>query len=142
MSVYTEQPVLITSITAAEDLSTAKNLFIGYDGKKCLADKKALGVAMDTALINEQIPVATSGIKLVLSGGVISAGDAVVCNANSKAVKATAVSVSVPSGATAVTSTGAQPTLTVAGSDMPQHINGYALDASTGADQLIRVKLV
>jgi len=142
MSVYTEQPILITSVTAAEDLSTAKNLFIGFDGKKCLANKKALGVAVDTALINEQVPVATSGIKLVLSGGVISAGDAVVSDANSKAVKASALSVSVPAGATAVTSASAQPTLTVAGSELPQSINGYALEPATGADQLIRVKLV
>lgn len=142
MSVYTEQPVLITSITAAEDLSTSKNLFIGFDGKKCLADKKALGVAMDTALITEQVPVATSGIKLILSGGVISAGDAVVCNANSEAVKATALAVTVPAGATPVTSTAAQPTLTVTGSEPSQHINGFALDAATAVDQLIRVKLI
>ena len=40
----TEQPILITSTTAAADLSNKKNLFIGFDGNVCGNGAKALGV--------------------------------------------------------------------------------------------------
>jgi hypothetical protein len=136
----TQIPLGSASVTAASALT--KNLFIGFDGALCGASAKSLGVSDTGAACCEQIPVIISGIALVLSGGSFSRGSAVTSNSAGKAVAATAFSVTVPSGATQVTSSAAQPNLVEAGSVLPESINGYALDESTGSDQLIRILLV
>jgi len=109
----TEQPVLLTSITAAANFSSIKNIFIGFDGNTCGNGDKALGVLNTYSDQNEQAPVMVSGIALVLSGASLSAGAKIQSNASGKAI-------TFSSG----------------------EANGYALDAATGADQLIRVKLI
>jgi len=103
----TEQPILITTITAKVDLSAKKNLFI-----VCGNGAKPLGVLNANTDIQEEAPVLCVGISLVYSGAAISHGDKLQCNASGKAI-------TYSSGAVA----------------------GYALDASTGADELIRVLL-
>ena len=109
----TEQITLTTSIKATADLSAKKNLFIGFTGAVCAADGKALGVLAENVLIDEQAPVAVSGIAIVLSGAAVAVGAEVSSNAAGKAITK------------------------VAGA-----INGYALDESTAADQAIRILLV
>ena len=106
----TEQPILITSVKAAANLT--KNLFIGFNGNLCAANAKALGVSNADADTNEQLPVSTHGIALVYSGAAVSQGAKIASNASGKAV---------------TYSTG--------------EANGYALDASVGADELIRILL-
>jgi hypothetical protein len=106
----TEQPLLITSVKAAANIS--KNLFIGFDGNLCAANAKSLGVSNSTADLNEELPVTAKGIALIYSGGAVSQGAKVASDATAKVV---------------TFSTG-EP-------------NGYALDASTGADELIRILL-
>lgn len=122
--------------------NVVKNRFIGFDGNYCAADAKAYGVSKMDVDSGQNAPVIVIGVAIVEAAGIINAGDSVVSDATGKALAATDVSVSVPSGATPVTSTGAQPALTVAGGALPQPINGFALDASTGAGDLIRVKLI
>ncbi len=107
----TEQPILITSITAKVDL--AKNLFVAFDGDICGNAAKALGVCNAETDLGEQAPVTSKGIALVLSGNTITQGDKIQSDANGKAI-------------TYVTG----------------DANGFALDAATGADELIRVILV
>src|SRR5690606_9107063 len=109
----TEQPILISSIKAAADLSSSKNLFIGFDGDICANGAKALGVLNADTDLNEQAPVTTAGIALVLTGNSVSLGDKLQSNGSGKAI-------TFSSG----------------------EANGYALDAANGADELIRVKLV
>ena len=101
----TEQPLLITSVKAAANIS--KNLFICFDGNLCAANAKSLGVSNANTDLNEQLPVTAKGIALVYSGGAITQGANIASDANAKAV---------------TFSTG--------------EFNGYALDASTGADEL------
>lgn len=75
-----------------------------------------------------------NGIVAVLSldeSQTIVKGDRLVPAANGRVKKATAFSVSVPSGAVAVTSTAAQPDLTEAGSDLPEEIVGKAEESVT-----------
>lgn len=108
----TEQPILITSIAAAADLSAKQNLFIGFDGAVCGSGVKPLGVLSANTDENEQAPVCCLGIALVYSGAALSAGAKVQSNAAGKAI-------TYSSGAVA----------------------GYVLDAATGADELIRVLL-
>jgi hypothetical protein len=108
----TEQITLITSITAAADLSTSKNLFIGFDGNLNTSGAKSLGVLNENISIGEQAPVAVSGIALVKSGAAITVGSRVQADASGKAVTLTA-----------------------------GQLSGYTLDAASDADELIRVLL-
>lgn len=112
MPIKTKQPVHITSITAAANLTEPKR-FVGVNGNYAGAGAFALGVLETATDSGKQAPVMTYGIAIVLSGGAISAGAGVESNAVGKAVtKDTGV------------------------------LLGYALDAATGADQEIRVKLL
>ena len=140
----TENPVLISSVKTTAAIT--KNLFINFNGGLCANSAKALGVSNADADLGEELPVMIAGIALVYSGAAITLNangyKEVISDGNGKAREANNLSVSVPAGATAVTSTAAQPNLTEAGSIPPESINGYAMDAATGADQLIRVRLL
>lgn len=91
---------------------TSPFYFIGFDGAVLSSAVKALGVSHADTPAGEQLPVTVSGIALVLSGAAVSVGDQVESDANGKAVPLDA-------GVS----------------------NGYALDAATGADEVIRVLL-
>lgn len=109
----TEQPIMITSIQAASDFSNAKNIFIGFDGDTCGNGAKALGVLNTNTAQYEQAPVTASGIALILTGNAVTVGAKLQSNGSGKAIPFS-------SG----------------------EANGFALDASSGADELIRVKLI
>ncbi|MBR6421943.1 DUF2190 family protein [bacterium] len=150
---------LVCSVDAASD--TASNLFIGLDGAVCGAGKAALGVSIDSAKAGEGLPVAMNGILVVKAGGSITAGDAVVSDANGKAVSGTALTVAAPTvaaptvalaaGAVAVTSDAATPTVNVtagevtagevSGGVLPQVVLGYALESASEGD-LLKIRLV
>ena len=106
----TEQPVLITTVTAQADIT--KNLFIGFDGNLCGAGAKSLGVSNADTDHDEELPVMATGIALVYSGASVSQGDPVESDANAKAIPVSA-----------------------------GEKNGEALEAATGADELIRILL-
>lgn len=108
----TEQPILITSITAKGDLSGKQNLFIDFDGDVCGNGLKPLGALNANTNLGEEAPVVCQGITLVYSGALVSRGDKIQSNVAGKAITYSA-------GAVA----------------------GYALDAASGADELIRVLL-
>jgi len=147
--------LLTISILAAANLDA--NRFAGFGGNLCAANAKAAGVVQLDTASGSYAPVMSHGVAVVESGGIFAVGDELVSDSTGRAVKATDVSVasvltvtaSVPSGATPVTSTGAQPSLspagtsanTVAGSALPQKINGTALEASSGAGEFVRVVL-
>jgi len=106
----TEQPILITSITAIEDLS--KNVFVDFFGSKSTGTDKSLGVCNADTSTGEQAPVVCRGIALVKTSAAISVGAQVLCN----------------NGLASPTGVGPA--------------EGYALDAASGAGELIRVLLV
>ncbi len=135
----TMQPVLTTSIQATADI--LKHRFIGFNGNYASADSRALGVSGADTKAGQYIPVVAVGIALVEASGAISAGAAVAVAANGKAQAATAFSVSVPSGVTAVTSDAAQPNLIEAGGVLPQAVMGYALDSASADGDIIRILL-
>lgn len=87
-----------------------KQRFIGFDGDYCAANAKALGVSDVEIEANQYSPVALFGILLVQTAGAITAGDKVASDADGKAV---------------AYSTGES--------------NGYALDTSAGAGEIIRI---
>ena len=137
-------PTTVITLTAAEDLNP--NLFVMMDGHVCGANKKAIGATFQGTLSGLDAPIAIAGsVVLIKSGAAITVTDApvpVVSDSAGKAIAATTFSATTPTGATPVTSTGANPAMTLAGSVLPQAINGYALDSASGANELIRVVLV
>jgi hypothetical protein len=108
----TEQPILITSITAPADLSDKKNLFIGFDGNVCGNGEKALGVLNANTNQGNQAPVMTIGIAIVLSGAAVAQKDKVQSDANGKAIPFAA-----------------------------GEYNGRAMDSASGANEPIRILL-
>lgn len=74
----TEQPVLITSILAAEDLT--KNLFVDFYGNKSNGSSKSLGVCNADTSIDEEAPIICKGIALVKTGAAITIGSEIKVN--------------------------------------------------------------
>ena len=87
-----------------------KQRFIGFDGNYCAANAKALGVSDVEIEAGQFAPVAINGILLVKTAGAISNGAKVASNENGFAVAFT---------------TG--------------ELNGYSLDESAGAGEIIRI---
>lgn len=133
-------PLGSVSVLAAVNIN--KHLFVGFDGSICAANAKAVGVSEVNTNAGEMAGIIISGVALIKTGGAVSAGAALVSDSSGRAAAATALTFTIPSGSTNVTSSSAQPALTKAGSVLPQVINGYAMDAASGADEIIRVLLV
>lgn len=100
-------------ITSIQALADlSKNLFVGFDGDLCGNGAKALGVCNAETDKAEMAPVTSVGIALVLSGNAVTLAAPIQSDAAGKAVPLSGGS-----------------------------LNGYALDAATGADELIRILL-
>jgi len=76
------------------------------------ASDKAIGVAMRTAAASEYVPVLLRGIIKMTASGAITIGASVKSGASGVA-SAAVRTVTIPSGATTVTSSSAQPSMTV-----------------------------
>lgn len=100
--------------TVLSTAATLKKKFILASGAQAGANGRAIGVSLDEVdAANKAIPVCISGTAFVLSGAAVTLGDVVTSDASGRAITA-----------------GANP------------VNGIALDAATGADQTIRIRLV
>lgn len=105
----TYKPLLMESILAQTDIE--KQRFIGFDGNYCQAGQKALGVSDVETETGQYTPVAINGILLVKTLGNIAVGARITSNAQGYAATA-------PGQA---------------------ETNGYALDAASGAGEVIRI---
>lgn len=136
----TELGLEMASIKAAADL--LKHRCVGLDGNYAPADGYAAGVLNADTKTGNMGPVAYKGVTIVTAKGVITAGKKVAVDADAGKVKeASALSVTVPTGSTPVTSDAAQPNLVEAGGILPQLVIGTAWDAAVNDGDLIRVKL-
>lgn len=108
----TEQPILITSIKCTEIDSIAKNRFINFNGTYGTDGAKALGVVNAETNTDEMTPVIVKGIALVETYGPIPKGSPIQA---------------FDDGLATVVSSGP--------------LEGYAMDAAAGANQLIRILL-
>ena len=79
----TEQPVLITTITAAGTIT--KNRFVYYNNIQGALNTFLLGVAVDDAVAGEEVGVIVSGIALVEVNEALTRGQKVVSDDNGKA---------------------------------------------------------
>lgn len=83
----TQQPILTTSVLAAQDLS--EQTFVGFDGKVCKAGKKALGVVNADTAADNMAPADVLGVILVTAGAAITAGSEVESDGNGQAITKT-----------------------------------------------------
>ena len=109
----TEQPILITSIICKEPGGIIKNRFINFQGAFGSEGTKSLGVVNADTNLGEMTPVTVKGIAIVQTGFAIAVGQAIQ---------------SFDDGTAAPLDSGP--------------IEGYAMDASSGAYQFIRILLV
>lgn len=111
----TEQPILITSITATEDL--VKNTCVGFNGQKLIANQPCLGIVSADTAQGEECPVMVNGIAIVKTDDAVNQDNFVKSGNNSGVVSA-----------------GGTPTFS-------NILIGIALDSAAGAGELIRVLL-
>ena len=108
----TEQPILITSIQCKETGGIIKGRFIDFQGSFGSEGTKSLGVVNADTNVGEMTPVTVKGIAIVQTAYPITVGQAIQ---------------SFDDGTAAPLDAGP--------------IEGYALDAASGAYQLIRILL-
>ncbi|MEM2925696.1 MAG: DUF2190 family protein [Methanocellales archaeon] len=114
------------------------------DGRKCAAgDDGPFGVAITDIASGEDMKgkVLIKGVVKVVASGAIGQFKFVAPDANGKVKEAAALSVSIPSGETTVTSTAAQPNLVEAGSYCPDGLVGTALEAASANGDVIAIIL-
>jgi|Deesub1362B_J571_1020462.scaffolds.fasta_scaffold00331_32 hypothetical protein len=135
-------PTLTKTIRASG--AVTKRRFVGFDGAQIsVAGAKAYGVAQEDIADGKLGVITVLGTAVIEAGGIIAKGDPIAADANGRAVKASDIVVSVDAGATTVTSTAANGDITtVSGGVLPQAINGYALEAASGAGEFIEILLV
>lgn len=86
------QIILGTCSIAALTADLVQHRFVGFDGAKCAANAKALGLCDTDTAVGNQAPVNFAGILLVEAGGVIAADVDVDSDADGKAVTHNALS--------------------------------------------------
>jgi len=128
-------------ITLTAAAAITKHRFVDVTGAVPAAGEWCPGVSKYDCDSGGDVYIVTHGCVIVEAGGAIAVGDWVITDNAGRAVAATALSVNTPDGATPVTSTGADPTMTVAGSELPQKPLGRAMVAATDSGDLILVKL-
>lgn len=129
-------------VTVPATATVAKYRFVTAGGAHAVATDRPVGVTDDDYVSGDNMAVVYSGIAVVQTAGAISVGGEVTATTAGKALAAVAVSATVPGSGTTVTSSSAQPAMTMAGSALPAKIRGLALDASSGSDEYIRILLV
>lgn len=134
----------VPAMTITPSSELVKRRFVNLAGTGyCGASAKALGVTPENDSIPANTPgtVTMRGIVWVEASAAISVGDPVSSTSTGKAVTVAAVTATVPGSGTDVTSSSAQPAMTIAGGKLPVAINGWALDEATTDGDFIRIKL-
>jgi len=114
------------------------------NGRKCTTgDGGPFGVAIADIVNGEDMKgkVLFKGAIDVVANGVINQFTYLKPAANGRVESATKIAVAVPSGATPVTSTAAQPDLTESGSIPPDGLVGSNLDPAAQAGDIITILL-
>ena len=102
-----------------------------------VASQKVIGIARRSAADGAMVDVTAIGTAICEAGGVIGLGVRVAVDTSGRVVAASQLAIA--AGATAVTSAAANGTTDLSGGDTPQFVFGMAMQASTGAGDLIEV---
>lgn len=122
---------------------------VSYSGAQAtVAGQKVAGVALESALGGQDLPVRTKGTAIIETGGAIAVEDAVCVDATGRAVVASNLAVANPTlnaGVVAVTSSAANGAIVtqgaITGGILPQYVLGDALQAANGAGEFIEIAL-
>jgi hypothetical protein len=113
---------------------------IGYDGNQATVQgQKVMGSSPVAAAIGDEVTLDVIGTAILETGGVFSAGDALIVDNQGRAIKSTG-EIGVAAGAVAMTSTAANGAV-LTGGEMPEFVFADALEASTAAGQFVEVLL-
>lgn len=111
---------------------------VGFNGAQAtVAGQKVLGIAEHGAASGAYVRVARLGTAVAEAGAAVAVGNALVMDASGRVVPASALAVA--AGATAMTSAAANGATALTGSEPPQYIVGYALQAAAAAGDLIEI---
>jgi hypothetical protein len=147
MAAIGEQFGAVGNFIAGADLSAKENYFVKIDsaGKVVVAGagNKSVGVVQEGGgnIANGDVAVVYSGIVRVIAGATVAAGELVTSTSAGKATPLTALTATVPGTGTTVTSSSAQPAMTIAGGLLPSEANGIALSGG-GDGEFIYIKLI
>lgn len=142
----------IFTLNAVATSAIAQYRCVGFDDAQINAiGADVKGISKRPAAIGEAVELAAIGTAIIESGGAFAVGAPLMADALGRVVVGAAMSVgigtlAVGAGAVAVTSSAANGAIltgapAIAGCELPQHLVGYALTASTAAGQFIEVKL-
>lgn len=146
----TQQAISVLDLSFQAITAITRYRAVGFNGAQAnVAGQKILGIARRGAAVGQWSDATVLGSAVAESGAAIAVGQALVTDASGRVIPATALSaagssLTVASGGTAVTSSAANGaiisgTATIAGSDLPQHIIGFALQAAAGAGEFIEI---
>ncbi|OBS10792.1 DUF2190 family protein [Acidihalobacter prosperus] len=132
------QSLVNLSLTLKATTAITQHRGVGFDGAQASAQgQKVLGVAHFDAVIGDEVTVDVDDTVLVEAGAAIAIGDALIMDAQGRAIPSTG-EIGVAAGATAVTSSAANGAI-LTGGIMPEYVFADALEAATAAGQIIEV---
>ena len=134
------QNISTLALTVKAAGAIAQYRAVGFNGAQATVQgQKIMGIARHAAAINEQATVDVKGTAIVESGAAIAVGDALIVDAQGRAMPAS--SLAIRAGATAMTSTAANGSGVLSGSEPPEYTFADALEAASAAGQFIEVLL-
>lgn len=134
-------PLLKHPITSAGVIS--KRRLVGFDKLQATVQgQKVLGVAdMDASAAGKDLPVIVMGTAICEAGAAVAAGATLISDASGRVITNTGA-IKIAAGGVAVTSVAANGATDITGSDLPEFVVGYALEAAAGAGSFIEVRLI
>lgn len=134
------QNISTLALTVVASGAITKHRAVGFDGAQATVQgQKVMGVARSDAATTEQLTLDVAGTTIIESGAAIAVGDALIVDAQGRAMPAS--SLAVRAGATAMTSTAANGAGVLSGSETPEYTLADALEAASAAGQFIEVLL-
>ncbi|MEI7606672.1 MAG: capsid cement protein [Rhodospirillaceae bacterium] len=131
--------ILDLSFLASGAVTTAR--CVGFSGAQANTQgQKVAGVARFNAVSGDMFPATASGTAIVEAGAAVSIGQSLICDNQGRAIPATG-SLTVKTGAVAVTSSAANGATILSGADLPEYVFGDALEAASVAGDKIEVLL-
>jgi len=131
------QSLVTLALTKKASGAVTQYRAVGFDGAQATVQgQKVLGVAAYDAVDGQEFPVNVDDTVLVEAGAAINVGDALIVDAQGRAIPASQLGVA--AGATQVTSTAANGNI-LSGSIPPEYIFADALEAAAAAGDIIEV---
>lgn len=146
----TQQAISVLDLPIQATTAITEYRAVGFNGAQAnVAGQKVFGIARRAAAVGQWTDVTALGTAVAEAGAAITAGQPLVTDASGRVIPATALSAAgwslqLSAGGTPVTSVAANGAIiggsaTLAGSDLPQHIIGFALQAAAGAGEFIEI---